>query len=45
MALPAVTLPGPATLADLDALPTMKGELIEGVLYAMTRPRAGTSSS
>lgn len=41
MALPAVTLPGPATLADLDALPaTMKGELIEGVLYAMTRPRA-----
>jgi len=41
VALPAVKLPGPATLADLDALPaTMKGELIEGVLYAMTRPRA-----
>ncbi len=30
----------PATLADLEALPShMKGELIEGVLYAMTRPR------
>lgn len=30
----------PATLADLEALPpTMKGELIDGVLYAMTRPR------
>ena len=29
-----------ATLADLDALPpNMKGELIDGVLYAMTRPR------
>lgn len=41
MALPVVKLPGPATLADLEALPaTMKGELIEGVLYAMTRPRA-----
>ena len=41
MALPAVKLPGPATLADLDALPEhMKGELIDGVLYAMTRPRA-----
>jgi Uma2 family endonuclease len=41
MALPAIKLPGPATLADLDALPaTMKGELIDGVLYAMTRPRA-----
>ena len=32
MALPVVKLPGPATLADLEALPaTMKGELIEGV--------------
>lgn len=41
MALPAVKLPGPATLADLDALPAgMKGEVIDGVLYAMTRPRA-----
>ncbi|MFO0552428.1 MAG: Uma2 family endonuclease [Polyangiaceae bacterium] len=41
MALPAVKLPHPATLADLAALPpNMKGELIEGVLYAMTRPRA-----
>jgi len=30
----------PATLADLAALPAhLKGELIEGVLYAMTRPR------
>lgn len=29
-----------ATLADLEALPEhMKGELIDGVLYAMTRPR------
>lgn len=29
-----------ATLADLDALPAhMKGEIIDGVLYAMTRPR------
>lgn len=29
-----------ATLADLEALPAhMKGELIDGVLYAMTRPR------
>jgi len=32
------TLP---TLADLDALPSdVKGEIIEGVLYTMTRPRA-----
>ena len=32
--------PGPATLADLEALPShLKGELIGGVLYAMTRPR------
>jgi len=30
----------PATLADLEALPDgTKGELIDGVLYAMTRPR------
>lgn len=30
----------PATRADLDALPSsLKGELIGGVLYAMTRPR------
>jgi Uma2 family endonuclease len=30
----------PATMADLEALPpSMKGELIDGVLYAMTRPR------
>lgn len=29
-----------ATMADLEALPaSMKGELIDGVLYAMTRPR------
>jgi Uma2 family endonuclease len=29
------------TLADLDALPPgVKGEIIEGVLYTMTRPRA-----
>lgn len=38
MAVPAITLP---TLADLDALPPgVKGEIIEGVLYTMTRPRA-----
>src|ERR1700744_4071768 len=30
----------PPTLADLDALPAgIKGEIIEGVLYTMTRPR------
>ena len=29
-----------ATMADLEALPeSVKGELIDGVLYAMTRPR------
>ena len=29
------------TLADLDALPaSVKGEIIDGVLYTMTRPRA-----
>lgn len=31
----------PPTLADIDALPPgVKGEIIEGVLYTMTRPRA-----
>jgi Uma2 family endonuclease len=31
----------PATLADLDALPPgVVGEIIEGVLYTMTKPRA-----
>ena len=31
----------PATLADLEALPPdVRGEIIEGVLYTMTRPRA-----
>lgn len=31
----------PATMRDLEALPGhLKGELIDGVLYAMTRPRA-----
>jgi len=31
----------PATLADLEALPAdVRGEIIEGVLYTMTRPRA-----
>jgi len=30
----------PPTLDDLDALPPgVKGEIIEGVLYTMTRPR------
>src|SRR5215475_4465006 len=33
--------PKPATLADLEALPPeLRGEIIEGVLYTMTRPRA-----
>jgi Uma2 family endonuclease len=41
MALPAVTLDHTPTLADLEALPeNMKGEIIDGVLYAMTRPRS-----
>src|SRR5438874_589194 len=32
--------PKPATLADLDALPPgIVGEIIEGVLYTMTKPR------
>src|ERR1041385_7591912 len=31
----------PPTLADLDALPAgVVGEIIEGVLYTMTKPRA-----
>jgi Uma2 family endonuclease len=31
----------PATLADLEALPDhIRGEIIDGVLYTMTRPRA-----
>jgi Uma2 family endonuclease len=33
--------PKPATLAELDALPPgIIGEIIEGVLYTMTKPRA-----
>ncbi len=41
MAVPAVTASRPATMADIDALPAdQKGEIIDGVLYAMTRPRA-----
>ncbi len=40
MADPAVSLSHPPTLADIDALPPhMKGEIIDGVFYAMTRPR------
>jgi Uma2 family endonuclease len=40
MGFPAVPLAHPPTLADVDALPGhMKGEIIDGVLYAMTRPR------
>jgi Uma2 family endonuclease len=36
----AKTLPHPPTLADIDALPPhMKGEILDGVFYAMTRPR------
>lgn len=35
-----VSLGRPATLADLEALPAeVKGEIIEGVLYTMPRPR------
>jgi Uma2 family endonuclease len=35
-----------ATLADLDALPpSVAGELIQGVLYTMTRPRARHQSA
>lgn len=33
--------PGPATLADLDALPpTWRGEILDGELYAFPRPRS-----
>ena len=40
-AQPALKVSDPPTLADLDALaPDMKGEIIEGVFYAMTKPRA-----
>ena len=40
MADPAMKLPHAPTLADIDALPPhMKGEIIDGVFYAMTRPR------
>jgi hypothetical protein len=31
--------PGAPTLADLDALPGIVGEIIEGVLCTMTKPR------
>ncbi len=45
MSDPAVKLPHPPTIADIDALPPhMKGEILDGVLYAMTRPR-GTHQS
>ena len=41
MADPAGKLSHPPTLADIDALPPhMKGEIIDGVFYAMTRPLA-----
>ena len=37
----ALTIQHNATRADLEALPAhLRGELIDGVLYAMTRPRA-----
>ena len=36
----------PATLADLEALPeTVRGEIIDGVLYTLPRPRAIHSAS
>jgi Uma2 family endonuclease len=45
MAELAVTLAHPPTLADIDALPPhMKGEIIDGVFYAMTRPRGAHQS-
>jgi len=45
MADPAVKLSHPPTLADIDALPPhMKGEIIDGVFYAMTRPRGAHQS-
>lgn len=38
---PARKLGRPATIADLEALPaTMRGEIIDGELYAFPRPRA-----
>jgi Uma2 family endonuclease len=41
----AVKLSHPPTLADIDALPPhMKGEIIDGVFYAMTRPRGAHQS-
>ncbi len=40
MGYPAVPLSHPPTRADIDALPPhMKGEIIDGVFYAMARPR------
>lgn len=45
MSDPAVKLPHPPTITDIDALPPdMKGEIIDGVLYAMTRPRGAHQS-
>jgi Uma2 family endonuclease len=45
MADPAVKLSRPPTIADIDALPPhMKGEIIDGVFYAMTRPRGAHQS-
>lgn len=41
MLVRAMKLSHPPTLADIDALPPhMRGEIIDGVLYAMTRPSA-----
>jgi Uma2 family endonuclease len=41
MAYGAKTLEGPATLADIEALPEgVVGEIIDGTLYAHARPRA-----
>ena len=41
MTMSTTTKPRPPTLADLDALPAgIVGEIIEGVLYTMTKPRA-----
>ncbi|RKH12339.1 Uma2 family endonuclease [Corallococcus praedator] len=42
MAYGAKTLEGPATLADIEALPEgVVGEIIDGTLYTHARPRAG----
>ncbi|RKH07989.1 Uma2 family endonuclease [Corallococcus sp. CA053C] len=42
MAYGAQTLGGPATLADIEALPEgVVGEIIDGTLYTHARPRAG----